>query len=364
MPRRHDNLLFGVIIVLLFGGFFILASASIGLLFQDGAGLSRSLGKQLLYGLGLGGIFFFLARNVPYQVWGRVAIPLFLFTLLLSFLVFAPQVGFSAGGARRWISVGPVFFQPAEFLKFGFIVYLSSWIARRKEHVKTLRYGFFPFLLLLGVTSIVFILQPDIGTLGVLVLAAVALFFIGGGKVKHILLVALLLAVLFGVLIYLAPYRFSRLAVFLQPALDPQDTGYHIRQSLIALGTGGWWGKGFGMGRQKSSFLPEPTGDSIFSVFGEEFGFVGSSALIVAFLFFASRGFAVSRKAPDAFGRLLGAGIVILIMIQSFVNIAAMVGAVPLTGIPLTFISQGGSALAITLAEMGILLNISKQRTG
>lgn len=363
MLKRYDNLLFGVIIVLLFGGFFILASASLGLLFQEGAGVSHSLGKQLLYGLGLGGTFFFLARKIRYQAWGRVAAPLFVFTLLLTFLVFVPRIGFSAGGARRWISMGPIFFQPAEFLKFGFIVYLSSWMARQKEHIKTFRYGFLPFLLLLGITSAVFILQPDIGTLGVLVLTAVALFFIGGGRIKHILLIVLLLAVFFGVLTYVAPYRTSRLITFFQPSLDPQDTGYHIRQSLIALGSGGWWGKGFGMSRQKFSYLPEPTGDSIFSVFGEEFGFIGSSALIIAFLFFASRGFAISRKAPDAFGRLLGGGIVILVIIQSFVNIAAMVGIVPLTGIPLTFISQGGSALAITLAEMGVLLNISKQQT-
>jgi cell division protein FtsW len=205
-------------------------------------------------------------------------------------------------------------------------------------------------------------MEPNISTLLVIGFTAVSLFFIAGGRFKQIAVAALMGIGLLFAIIQIQPYLKERVEVFLNPTYDPQGAGYQIRQSLIAFGSGGLFGKGFGMSIQKFSYLPEPTGDSIFAIIGEEFGFLGASGLIILFLFFLYRGLFIASRAPDNFGRLLGSGIAIMIVIQSFMNMAAMVGIFPLTGLPLLFISQGGSALALTLAEVGVLLNISKYR--
>ncbi|MBI2175686.1 MAG: cell division protein FtsW [Parcubacteria group bacterium] len=362
MYKKADSILLGIVGFLLLGGIFTLASASLGLLLESGGSVARIVGKQIAYGFGIGGALFAVTSSVRYRYWQKIALPFFLFTLGISFLVFVPHIGFSAGGASRWIVLGPIFFQPSELLKFGLVVYLASWMAVRQKAITTFRSGLLPFVVLLAAVGAVFVLQPDIGTLSVVIITAIALFFIGGGRLRQLALLVLLGFIFFGLLSVLEPYRISRIVTFFNPSADVQGAGYHIRQALIALGSGGLWGRGFGMGRQKFDYLPEPTGDSIFAVLGEEFGFVGSAILIIGFLAFAVRGLAVSRQAPDNFGRLLGSGLVILIITQSFMNIAAMTSLVPLTGLPLIFISQGGSALAVALAQVGILVSISKQR--
>ena len=201
------------------------------------------------------------------------------------------------------------------------------------------------------------------GSLGVLVLAGLLLFIASGARVRHVAVLILLSVILLAVLIRLEPYRFERIKVFFDPTYDPQDSGYQIKQALIAIGSGGVFGRGFGLSRQKFQYLPEPVSDSVFAVFAEEFGFIGSVFLVFLFVAFLWRGFRVAARAPDLFGRLLAAGIVILIVVASVVNIAALTGLLPLTGIPLLFISQGGSALTMTLAQVGILLNISKRHS-
>ena len=359
---KFDRIFLGIVGALLAAGVFTLASASLGLLLEEGGGVTRVVARQALSGIGVGGVLFLLTSRMRYQRWRTVALPFFLFALALSFLVFVPGIGFGASGARRWIAAGPLFFQPTELLKFAFVVYLSSWLAGRQREVGRFREGFLPFVLLLALVGVVFVLQPDIGTFGALAATAVFLFYIGGGRLRHLLLLLPIVLLALGALALTEPYRLSRVATFLHLAEDPQGAGYHIRQALIAIGSGGFWGRGFGMGRQKFNYLPEPTGDSIFAVLGEEFGFMGSVLLVAALSAFALRGFVISRRAPDSFGRLLGSGIVILIIIQSFINIAAMIGLVPLTGLPLIFISQGGSALAVALAEVGVVANISRQR--
>jgi len=213
-----------------------------------------------------------------------------------------------------------------------------------------------------ALVAAVLIKEPDVGTLGVIAITSIVMFFLAGGKLSHIALVIILGAALIYILVLIEPYRMNRIITFLNPSFDPNGISYQLRQSLIAIGSGGIFGRGFGMSVQKFNYLPEPISDSIFAVFAEEFGFIGALLIIGIFMFFLYRGLSISIRAPDDFGRLLGAGIVILIITESLVNISAMLGILPLTGIPLIFVSKGGSALAVAMMEIGVLLNISKFR--
>ncbi len=358
--HRSDRILLGIIAVLVLLGFFMLASAFLGPAAKNAEAFYVAISKQILIGLVGGGLLFFIASRIPYQFWRKISVPLFLATFFLTTLVFAPHIGFEYGGARRWISLGPLFFQPSELLKFGFLVYLSSWLASRKEDVSSFKYGLFPFLIIFAFVGIILVMEPSISTLLVIGATAIALFFIAGGRFKQIAAMTLIGVVVLFAIVLVKPYLKERINVFLNPNYDPGGQSYQLNQSLIAFGSGGIFGKGFGMSVQKFNYLPEPTGDSIFAVIGEEFGFIGTSLLIGLFLFFMYRGLFFASRAPDNFGRLLGSGIAILIVVQSFMNMAAMIGVFPLTGLPLLFISQGGTALALTLAETGVLLNISK----
>jgi len=358
-----DKVFLGTVFGFLLIGFFILASASMGLLARTaGADFSSIIFQQIIYGLvGCIGLYLF-AFKVDYKILRRFAFPLLVFGLISASLVFLPKIGFSHGGASRWISVGPFFFQPSEFLKLGLIIYVAAWISSKRRNIADFKTGFLPFAGILAAAGFLLVLQRDMGTLGVIIISCVALFFLGGGKIKHLLVGLAIIGVVFASLVYFEPYRMKRITVFLNPSYDPQGAGYQLRQSLIAIGAGGITGKGFGMSAQKFNYLPEPVSDSIFAVFAEEFGFAGGLFLLCLFLFFLYKGFSISIRAPDDFGRLLGAGIVILIVVQSLINVAAMLGIFPLTGIPLVFVSKGGSSLIATLVEAGILLNISKYR--
>ncbi|MBI2024259.1 cell division protein FtsW [Candidatus Giovannonibacteria bacterium] len=357
---RADPILKGIIIIFLLLGFFILASASIGITAQMKLPPYFFIFRQAVTGGLMGLALFLFAYKTPYKRWKNWSVIIFVLSLLLTAAVFIPQISFITGGARRWISIGPLNFQPAELLKFGFILYLAAWFSSGRRKVSSLKEGLIPFLVITAVASILLFLQPDIGTLGVVAFSGLFLFLIAGAKYYHILALIVLGLVLLGVIIYLAPYRVERLQVFLHPEYDPQGSGYQVRQAVIAIGSGGIFGRGFGMSRQKFQYLPEPVGDSIFAVAAEEFGFIGSALMVLLFMIFAWRGFYLSRLAPDNFGKLFGSGIVLLIIIQSLINMSALSGIAPLTGIPLAFISQGGSALAMTLLEVGILLNISR----
>ena len=361
--QKMDNVFLGTVFGFLLIGFFILASASMGLLTRTtGADFYSIIFQQVVFGLvGCIGLYFF-AFKIDYKILLKLAFPFLLFGLIITSLVFLPDIGLSHGGASRWIKIGSFSFQPSEFLKLGLIVYVAAWISSKKRNIADFKAGFLPFAGVLAVAGFVLILQRDVGTLGVTIISCVLLFFIGGGKLKHLLISSGIIGIVFAALIYFEPYRMNRITVFLNPSYDPQGAGYQLRQSLIAIGAGGLSGKGFGMSAQKFNYLPEPVSDSVFAVFAEEFGFAGSLFLLCLFLFFLYRGFSISIRAPDDFGRLLGAGIVILIVVQSLINVAAMIGIFPLTGIPLIFVSKGGSSLIATLAEAGILLNISKHR--
>lgn len=320
--------------------------------------------KQQLVGLSVGLVLLFIFQKIHYRVWQRFVVPIFIIALVLLILVFIPGFGTTVYGAARWIELGPLSFQPGEVMKFAIILYLSAWLAGKGKH-KTADFfeGLVPFLALLSVVGFLIIKQPDTGTLGLIFLISLAIFFASGANILHIL--SLFLGGLFFlfVLIKIAPYRMQRFLVFMNPEHDPLGFGYQMSQALLAIGSGGLFGIGLGQSRQKFNYLPEPVTDSIFAVAGEELGLVGAVVIVSLFLFLAWRGIRIALGAPDEFGRLLAVGIISWVVFQAFINIAAITGLIPLTGIPLPFISYGGTSLAVLLAAMGILLNISKHST-
>ena len=345
---------------LLLGGLLILASASMVIAAKNFGSPAFYALRQVFMGGGVGMLLFFATFFVPYKKWKKFALPGMILSFLLLAVLFIPELGYSWGGARRWLVIGPISFQPSEFLKLAFVIYLASWLDARKHQVSSVSYGMIPFCLMLSIVGMFLIMQPDIGTLGVVATSAVFLYFLGGGKKTQIVTLGALGLSMLYILVQTAPYRLSRILVFLNPGADPQGTGYQITQALIAIGSGGFFGAGFGKSLQKYNYLPEAMGDSVFAVFSEEMGFLGAAALVLLFGLLFWRGIVIAKKAPDSFGKLLAAGISISIMTQAFINMAAISGLLPLTGIPLPFVSYGGTSLAITLGSIGILLNISK----
>lgn len=362
MFRNVDKPLLYSALALFVGGILILASASMVLSVKNTGSVLYYALRQVAFGGGIGAIFFLLAMHVPYRFWRRVAVPFMVFSFVLLAMLFIPEIGFSSGGARRWLVVGPISFQPAELLKLSFIIYLASWLDARRSEIGSASYGMLPFAVMMAIVGMFLVMQPDIGTLGVVVITSGVLYYVGGGRVSQIAALGTFGLVILYFLIQLAPYRLNRILVFFNPALDPQGSGYQVNQALLAIGSGGFFGQGFGNSIQKFSYLPEPMGDSIFAIFAEEMGFLGAVIILGLFLFLLWRGLTVGSRVPDLFGRLLAAGISIGIAVQAFINMAAISGLVPLTGIPLPFVSYGGTALAMTLGSIGILLNISKQR--
>ena len=345
---------------LLIGGLLILSSASMVASQQNFGTIGYFVLRQLLFGGGLGMAALLLFSRIKYRFWKKAALPLMMLSFVLLALLFIPELSYSVGEARRWLSLGFLSFQPSEILKLAFVVYLASWLDERRQDVASVSYGMIPFIIMLSIVGIFLLMQPDLGTMGVIVVTAGILYFLGGGRKYQMVSLVAAGLMLFYFVVRLADYRLARIAVFLNPSLDPQGVGYQINQALIAIGSGGFWGLGFGKSLQKYSYLPEPMGDSIFAIFSEEMGFLGALLLLLLFVFLFWRGMVIARSAPDVFGRLLGAGISISIMTQVFINMAAISGLLPLTGIPLPFVSYGGTSLAITLASVGILLNISK----
>lgn len=355
-----DRPLLFVVFLLLGIGLLMVASAGVSygnIRFDDG----YYFFKRQLVGVGVGLVALFLFQRIPYQFWKKVSIPFFLTAIVLLVLVLIPGFGTQAYGASRWIDLGPISFQPSEVMKLALVVYFAAWLSGKSPARKTdFNEGVVPFAIVLLVVSFLILKQPDTGTLGILFIIALSLFFASGARLSHI---GLLLGTGFAgllILVWLAPYRMRRMLVFLDPGHDPSGAGYQIKQALIALGSGGIFGLGLGHSRQKFAYLPEPMTDSIFAILGEELGIVGCAGLIALFVFFAHRGIRIARRAPDEFGRYLVVGIVSWIAFQAFVNIFAIIGLMPLTGVPLPFVSYGGTSIAVLLGAVGILLNVSK----
>ena len=341
-------------------GFFLFSSASLGLLARDGVQFSSLAFSQLVLGIGLGTLTLIVMTRIHYRFLRRYALYFFLFSIALTLMVFLPFIGFTAGGATRWLSLGPISIQPAEILKIGTILYLAHYLSSVRARQSTLQTGVVAFIAILAIPSAALLLQPDTSTLVVIASAGTGMFFAAGARWRDIGILFLIALVALSVLVTSRPYVLERITTFMNPAADQLGSGYQIRQSLIAVGSGKVIGRGFGQSVQKFGFLPEPTGDSVFAVAAEEFGFLGAILIMGLFAALIIRCFWIAVRAPDYFGGLLVIGIVLLITIQALINISSMLGVIPLTGLPLPFVSHGGTAMMVMLASMGIVLNVSK----
>ncbi len=319
--------------------------------------LSHYLTRQAV-ALVVGLCAMIIAASLDYRVWKRLA-PLGFGSVLILLIAVLTPLGTEIGGAKRWIDLGPMLLQPSELAKLAFIVYLAAWYEKRAELLGNWRQGFVPFLVATGLISALIMFQPDMGTMILLALTAMTMAFVAGAKGIHLLYASFFGGVAAVALILVEPYRLTRLLTLFNPS-ETQGAAYHISQSLIAIGSGGLFGRGFGESLQKYLYLPTPHTDSIFAILAEELGFLRTSAILVLLLWVAIRGYRIARTAPDAFSRLLATGITSWIILQAAINLGAMLGVVPLTGVPLPFISYGGNALIVTLAGVGILLSISR----
>jgi len=353
--------LIGVIILIVIG-FFIFTSAALGLLARQGATFGSVAFNQLFFGLFLGGFGLFACTFIDYRIWKRHAMVLYILSIVITLMVFVPHLGFAHGGARRWISVGSLSLQPAEIYKVGFVFFWAAWLASVKTKVATYKFGLWPFAILVVITAIVLLIQPDTDTFFIIFFAGLGMYITAGCRWRDLLILAMLALMGFGIMYATKPYIRDRVNTLIHPTQNTLTSGYQVQQSEIAIGSGQLFGRGFGQSIQKFSFLPEPIGDSIFAVAAEEFGFIGSVVLVFLYLFFSFRGLRIAAQVQDTFGRLVIVGIVILIASESFLNIGAMLGILPLSGTPLLFVSHGGTALFFTLVEVGIILNISKEQ--
>ncbi len=355
-----DRSLLILTVLLVVCGFFIFSSASLGLLARDGARFSGVAMNQLLFGMVGGSLALLLTSSIHYRFWRQYAFYFMILGSLLTLAVFIPGIGFEHGGARRWLDFGFFTLQPGELFKISFIIYMATWLSGMKHAVHDFVYGTLPFLGFLGLAAILLLLQPDTDTFLIIATAAIAVFIVAGGRIRDVALMAVAAVLLLTLLAFMRPYIKDRIMTFVDPSRDPQGAGYQINQSLIAIGSGGFFGRGYGQSIQKFEYLPEPIGDSVFAVYAEEFGFLGSCLLIALFSIFTLRGYRIASRAPDLFGMLIVVGLTTLVIAQAFLNIGAMLGLAPLSGLPLPFISHGGTALLVTLASVGIILNVSK----
>lgn len=300
----------------------------------------------------LGILLMSLVTKINYHFWQKNASKLLLVSIILLFLVLLPFLSQEIMGARRWLKIGNFTLQPGELTKIAFVAFLASWLSQKKP-LK-------PLLLISGLILALLMFQPDFGSSIVIFGSALLVYFSTGASLFHFIAGSLLSAGGALLLIITSDYRKRRLLSFLNPGADPQGASYHLRQILIALGSGGFWGLGIGKSRQKYEYLPMATTDSIFAVIAEEVGFFGSLLIILLFLFLIYRCLKIAQRAPDAFGQLLGIGITSWLALQFFINLAAIVALCPFTGIPLPFVSYGGSSVIINLLGIGILLNLSR----
>jgi len=362
-PKSVDLVLLALIIILVICGFFIFSSASLGLLARSGASFTSVAINQFLFGVVGGSIALLITSNIYYRNWRQYAFYIFLAGIFITLLVFVPGLGMTHAGATRWIDIGFTTFQPSELFKIAFVIYIASLLSGTHRQIETWRYGVMPFVGVIIVTAFVMLALPDTDTFMIMAGAGMAMFITAGAKWRHILALGLGAILLLAVVAFARPYVMDRITTFLHPTDDPLGSGYQIQQSLIAVGSGGWFGRGYGQSIQKFEYLPEPIGDSVFAVYAEEFGFLGGIALILILAIFTFRGFKLATESEDVFGMLLVVGFMTMIVSQAFLNIAAMVGIAPLSGLPLPFISHGGTALISNLASLGIVLNVSKYRS-
>ena len=363
MPKckpRHANpdyILMLAVAGLVIIGLMMIYSATFDWSYQVYQNSFRIASRQFLW-VGLGVVALVVIAIIPYDWWQRVAVPVMGGALLL--LVLVLFVGDERFGARRSFLSGSI--QPGELAKLAMVIYIAAWLASKGEQIRDVTYGLIPFAVLIGVVAGLIVMQPDVSTAMLIVLTALAMFFFAGADIFQLAIGGTVSGITFFVLINQLPYAKERIDEYLKIWRDPTLVGHHIKQALIALGSGGPFGVGLGQGQQKLGYLPAPHTDSIFAVLGEELGFVGCLVVIGLFVLLAYRGFKTALEASDAFAALLACGITCWLAFQALINIAVMTGLIPFTGIPLPFISSGGSAMVVSLAGVGLLLSISRGR--
>ena len=350
-----------ITLILIVFGLVVLSSAGI----VDGQKKFGSpyyyLTHQLLYGVMPGLIGMFIISKIDYRFWKKISLFVLIGSLALMIMIFLPTFGHGLKGATRWINFGILSFQPSEILKLSLIIYLAAWFGNRDERTRKWAYGTMPFLVVLAFVALLLFLQPDIGTLIVVTFISLGVYFLAGPSYKQFAGILLVLFLGLSAIIVVEPYRLDRLKSFWNPSVDTKGISYQVNQSMISIGSGGLFGVGYNKSSQKQGgFLPEVIGDSIFAIIAEELGLVGSALTVGLFSVLCFFLVSIAKGASDKFGALLVMGVNIWIMSQAFVNIAAISGLVPLTGIPLPFISYGGTALVVLLSGMGIVFNVAK----
>lgn len=362
--ERHEpdrSLQFIIIGIILFG-LVMLTSASGGYAYtryHDGYYFLKHQALALLIGLGL----YWLFSRLDYHRLRKFSFLMLVFSVFLLVLVFIPGLGSGANiKARSWINIFGFSLQPSELVKLTFLIYLAGWLEGRKQkQLEDFSQGLAPFLTVLTVIALLMLAQPDFGTFAIIGFTSLIAFYLAGGKLSHLLGLGLICLVLLTFAVKLKPYQMERFNCYMSPGLNSDTACYQVNQALIAIGSGGLWGRGFGESRQKMMYLPEVSGDSIFAIISEELGLFFSAALILAFLFFFWRGFRIAMRAPDNFGKVMAIGISAWLTVQALINIGGMANLIPMTGVPLPFVSYGGSAIMAAMAAIGVLVNISKQ---
>ena len=358
--QRTDKTLVLVTGALAAFGLVMVFSASEVLGWVDHQNAAYYFERQALW-LVLGAGLLYMSARLDYHRLRQLVLPLAVTTLVLLLLVLVPQVGVESYGARRWLQLGPLTLQPAECVKLTGLLFMAAWLERRRERIGSLEDGVVPFLAIMAFTCGLIMLERDLGTTLVVAVILLVQFMVGGGSKRHLALLCLIVAAAAVLFIQIEPYRARRILAFLDPFADPLNTGFQSVQSLLALGSGGLFGVGLGQSIQKYQWLPFAHTDFIYAIIGEETGLLGTTAVLGGFALFVYRGYRIALRAPDFFGTLIACGITSWVGFQAFVNIAAVTVTLPTTGIPLPFISYGGSSLAISLLAVGILMNVASQ---
>src|SRR3989338_5660939 len=351
---EHSHTLFVIAGIVLLFGLVMLGSATAPIGAEKFGSAYYFLVRQLLFGLVPGVLLFFGLRQIPLAWWERSWKIMLAVSFVILALVFIPGIGLRINGSLSWIHVGPYSLQPAELVKFTFIIFLAGWLAHhRRRLTQNFFDGLLPYLVYLAIACGLMLLQPDLGTALVFFITAMIMAFVGGARVKHLSFIALAGIVAMVILISIAPYRMDRITALFDPDKDPYGSGYHIKQSLVAVGSGGVLGMGLGNSRQKFQYLPEVSADSIFAVIAEEMGFIISVVLVAAYVALVLKGYQLARRATSDWATYFIVGTVSWIGVQTVLNIGAMLALVPLTGLPLPLVSHGGTSLMVTLAAFG-----------
>ena len=359
-PKPVDKTLLTIMAMLLMLGLLTLFSATYYKA-QDGGDPLSEVKKQL-FGAAVGAAAMAITCRVPYVFWGRrkVVVGGVLISFLLLLLVAIPGIGTSINGSRRWLTLGPLSFQPGELAKYAAVLFMAMTLTVRGKKIQKLWTGILPVLIVPGIMFLLILEQPNLSTAGTIIIVNVLMVMLRGAKWRHMALLGVSGLMVGAYYAWSADYRRARLLSFTDPFAKMSDEGYQLAQSLIAFGSGGLFGMGLGQGRQKYAYLPYPESDFIFAIVGEDFGLAGCLAVIALFVSFMLAGMRIAMHCEDRFGCLLAAGIISMISVQAFINMGVVVGILPTTGLPLPFFSAGGTSLSITMAAVGIVLNISR----